>query len=235
MENPSTQASSQVEKFYGVAKGRVPGVYTDWATALEQIVGWKGPKYKKFATKGEAEEFVRSGGGITAKHTLIRSTKDVESMTVSDTVQADMPAAHDKKRVRNAMTSHESPIRLGDDRKADLKMNYIVPANPTTIASQKEILRIYTDGSSLGNGKHGARAGLGVYFGPGDPRQAFDFLTCLPFTRRSDLCIICGNHCNLVPCGTIQVGRFKTPTYQFSLGISQNDCQVCPKPTNVQS
>jgi ribonuclease HI len=31
-------------------------------------------------------------------------------------------------------------------------------------------LKIYTDGSSLGNGKLGAVAGVGVYFGPNDPR-----------------------------------------------------------------
>lgn len=34
-------------------------------------------------------------------------------------------------------------------------------------------IRVYTDGSSLGNGKTGALAGVGVYFGPSDKRQAF--------------------------------------------------------------
>jgi ribonuclease HI len=32
------------------------------------------------------------------------------------------------------------------------------------------MLRIYTDGSSLGNGSKAAQAGVGVYFGPGDTR-----------------------------------------------------------------
>lgn len=32
------------------------------------------------------------------------------------------------------------------------------------------VLRIYTDGSSLGNGKYGASAGVGVYFGEDDSR-----------------------------------------------------------------
>lgn len=39
-----------------------------------------------------------------------------------------------------------------------------------TGGSQTGILRIYTDGSSLGNGKAEAFAGVGVYFGPGDQR-----------------------------------------------------------------
>ena len=34
------------------------------------------------------------------------------------------------------------------------------------------MLRIYTDGSSLRNGQAGARAGVGVYFGPQDPKYA---------------------------------------------------------------
>lgn len=36
--------------------------------------------------------------------------------------------------------------------------------------SQTEPIRIHTDGSSLGNGKAVAFAGVGVYFGPGDKR-----------------------------------------------------------------
>lgn len=36
--------------------------------------------------------------------------------------------------------------------------------------SQTEPIRIHTDGSSLGNGKAGAFAGVGVFFGPGDKR-----------------------------------------------------------------
>ena len=35
-----------------------------------------------------------------------------------------------------------------------------------------DVCVVYTDGSSLGNGMMGARAGAGVYFGPGDPRRA---------------------------------------------------------------
>ena len=37
-------------------------------------------------------------------------------------------------------------------------------------AAQTEPIRIHTDGSSLGNGRAGAFAGVGVYFGPGDKR-----------------------------------------------------------------
>lgn len=38
------------------------------------------------------------------------------------------------------------------------------------------MLTIYTDGSSLGNGAAGARAGVGVYFGPGDSKNVSEAL-----------------------------------------------------------
>lgn len=37
------------------------------------------------------------------------------------------------------------------------------------------VLTIYTDGSSLANGRRGARAGVGVFFGPGDKRYGVSF------------------------------------------------------------
>lgn len=36
--------------------------------------------------------------------------------------------------------------------------------------SEDSVIVIYTDGSSLGNGKEGSYAGVGIYFGPLDSR-----------------------------------------------------------------
>ena len=40
----------------------------------------------------------------------------------------------------------------------------------TVGTSQTGPIRVHTDGSALGNGKIGAAAGVGVYFGPGSKR-----------------------------------------------------------------
>lgn len=45
------------------------------------------------------------------------------------------------------------------------------------------MLNIYTDGSSLGNGGHGAVAGVGVYFGPRNPNNISE---PLPGTRQTN-------------------------------------------------
>lgn len=114
--NPSKPVG---DKFYGVAVGRVPGVYEDWALAAEQIKDVKGPKYKKFGTRQEAEEFVRTGGKS--------STKAVQE-----------PSSKKLKKTQSSSTDRT--------------------------------MHVYTDGSSRGNGKKGALAGVGVYFGDNDSR-----------------------------------------------------------------
>lgn len=93
----------------------------------------KGPKYKKFGTKAEAEAFVKSGWK-TSK--VAQSTAAQEAKVKQD---EDGPA------LKKAKISGEVP-------------------------SRKRVARVYTDGSSLGNGQKGAMAGVGVFFGVNDPR-----------------------------------------------------------------
>ena len=52
------------KKFYAVARGRQPGIYTTWfgpEGAQVQVLGFEGARYKGFATRPEAEAFMRSG------------------------------------------------------------------------------------------------------------------------------------------------------------------------------
>lgn len=53
------------KKYYGVAVGRQPGIYTQWfgeSGAYVQVKGYPGARYKGFATQKEAETFVRGHG-----------------------------------------------------------------------------------------------------------------------------------------------------------------------------
>ncbi len=133
---PSAAADNKPPRFYGVAVGRKPGVYTEWSAAQEAIVGWKGPKFKKFDTRTEAEAFVRSYGAASraAKQPLFDADADEEEDEFQE------PPA---KKVKNA-------VKLANSRNG--------------------VVVVYTDGSSLGNGRAGATAGVGVYFGDSDSR-----------------------------------------------------------------
>ena len=47
------------KKFYAVAKGIKPGIYTKWPEAKAQIDGFAGALYKGFATYSEAEQWLK--------------------------------------------------------------------------------------------------------------------------------------------------------------------------------
>lgn len=121
------------EKFYGIAVGHNPGVYETWTAAAEQIKDVKGPKYKKFATREEAEEFVKSGGKVSKK---VETSKTTKKEAKSNDSGVDGPSAKKAK----------------------------------TGSSNGKTVRVWTDGSSRGNGRLGAVAGVGVFFGEDDPR-----------------------------------------------------------------
>jgi ribonuclease HI len=57
------------KKFYAIARGRVPGIYDNWPLAHVQVMGFPGARYKGFASRGEAEAWLKepvlpSGLGI---------------------------------------------------------------------------------------------------------------------------------------------------------------------------
>ncbi len=61
--DPNSASFGQT-KFYGVQRGRVPGVYTDWPSAQAQVVGWTRPKHRCFSTRAEAETFVKEAESV---------------------------------------------------------------------------------------------------------------------------------------------------------------------------
>ncbi len=48
------------KKFYAIAVGRKPGIYTKWPDAQAQVMGFAGAKYKGFATRAEAEKWLKN-------------------------------------------------------------------------------------------------------------------------------------------------------------------------------
>ncbi|KAL2264995.1 hypothetical protein VTJ83DRAFT_7505 [Remersonia thermophila] len=152
--NPtSAAADNKPPRFYGVAVGRTPGVYTEWSEAQEAIKGWKMPKYRKFDTREEAEEFVRTyragaAGDASAQAALDGDAADEEPVSQTKTA---------------AMAS---------------------------LQQQNSVVVVYTDGSSRANGRADAAAGVGVYFGPGDPRNISERLKGLQTNQRAELTAI---------------------------------------------
>ncbi len=49
------------KKFYVIWLGHVPGVYTSWTSAKQQVDGYKGAKYKSFPDRAQAEAAYAKG------------------------------------------------------------------------------------------------------------------------------------------------------------------------------
>lgn len=167
-------------RFYGVAVGLVPGVYTDWPNAQRQILGVKGPKYKRFSSKADAIEFVEAN----------RKSVAVDS---EDTTNVGKPISYEtsgesgEPSLKSRMVDTEPKMAMRPKR----AITNVFQSRSARSASDSTTLNVYTDGSSLGNGKRGASAGVGVYFGVGDGRNISERLQGLRQTnQRAELTAI---------------------------------------------
>lgn len=67
---------NMTEKFYAVKEGREPGIYTTWEECQNQVKGYSNAKYKSFAAKKEAEDYVN--GKIHVKPVIKPATSPVD-------------------------------------------------------------------------------------------------------------------------------------------------------------
>ncbi|KIE04016.1 RNase H domain protein, partial [Metarhizium majus ARSEF 297] len=153
-------SSDEPERFYAVAVGNPTGIYTDWNEAALAIKGVKGPKYKRFGTRMEAVVYIKQHGSREAIEAL---GETYAAAPVESSVSPTPVVASAKKTASKTAAKKAEP---GVQRPAE------------------DVLQIYTDGSSLANGKAGSRAGVGVYFGDGDPRNVSERLVGDPQTNQ---------------------------------------------------
>lgn len=127
--------------YYAVAKGKKPGIYTDWETASLMVNGFSQPKYKKFKLKKEAEEYME-----------LNSTKISNSLNLT---------FNDENVVSDTMDTFEKLfIKQPTKLKTEILYQNFIPD-----------YCVYTDGACIDNGKPSAVAGFGIYFGKNDPRN----------------------------------------------------------------
>ncbi|KAL9131724.1 MAG: hypothetical protein Q9217_000399 [Psora testacea] len=214
-ENPSQGSAlglSPTAKFYAVKNGRVPGIYTDWPSAQEQITGCQKPKHRCFTSRAEAQKFLDEDSlqadesPITPQadsRSFFSSNNDAEALREPIT----QPSSQKKtKKLRNgshkmkqdvpeyneeAFEPGTGPLPPGSEDGFDANIMFDPGSGKVVYKTQEQRqatkpaptggsltgpIRIYTDGSSLGNGKAGAFAGIGVYFGPSDKRNVSETL-----------------------------------------------------------
>ncbi len=152
------------------------------------------PKHRRFATRAEAEAFVaegRKGAAAAAVAAAQHAAKRVKLVN-----GAAAPAGlvlNDKQEEAHgniyepgtgplppdAEDGFDPNIKLDSDGNLVYKTKAEKTSNKTIPKPDPPpgMLTIYTDGSSLRNGAAGARAGVGVYFGPGDIKNVSEALS----------------------------------------------------------
>ncbi|KZT51160.1 hypothetical protein CALCODRAFT_503850 [Calocera cornea HHB12733] len=131
-------------QFYAVRRGRVPGVYTSWDDTLAQVNGYSGAVHQGFRTREEAEAFVNG-----------QPTPSVPNSAGPSQPYARPIPAQSKTTATNFIASVIAPPK--DEEIKGL----------TEVEDGKTWRVVYTDGACSGNGKQGAKGGVGVYWGPG--------------------------------------------------------------------
>ena len=199
-EDVSTSKNAKASyKFYAVRAGRVPGIYTDWPSALKQVTGWTKPQHKCFSTRAEAQRFIDfqetkaptnvfnmgesvQGSGLQPEGS--ESTTKRPKKSTASASRGKNSVAHSKEA---ETFQYEPGVNLPPGAEDGFDSNILLgPGSGNVIIKTRRqktatklhssgptvdsMLRVYTDGSSLGNGQPGAFAGVGVYFGPSDSR-----------------------------------------------------------------
>lgn len=203
-DRASATPKSGKQKFYGVAVGHVPGVYTEWSAVQAQIKGIGGCKHKSFATQAEALAFVNEFKRDKSAPISLRGDLSEASSATDKHSKVGENTSNTSKRQKKEDTAPASTLTNGHTKfepgmgplppdaedgfdrtiKLDINSGHIRAKTSDELRATKSQptgdftgpITVYTDGSSLNNGKAHAVGGVGVYFGPHDPRNVSEAL-----------------------------------------------------------
>jgi ribonuclease HI len=178
--------------FYSVANGRTPGVFLTWAECEKSVKDFPGAKFKKFTSEKEANDFCKNSNSVkpilnqTNKSKYSNITFESESESDSEPKPKVKVKSISSKPVTNNFVNtraEEEEIRANinfdtsesddSDLESNLKLKETNKESnySTELGDFKPDIIVYTDGACISNGRSNAKAGIGVYFSPEDPRN----------------------------------------------------------------
>ncbi|OXB65719.1 hypothetical protein ASZ78_011776 [Callipepla squamata] len=161
--------------FYAVRKGRQTGVYRTWAECQQQVNRFPSASFKKFATETEAWAFVGAGhpGGQQSAPTGSVASWSGRGRACKRPYEQSANEEHTVKRAKH--DEGQSEPLVSED-----KFSYM-----------GDFAVVYTDGCCSGNGRNRARAGIGVYWGPGHPLNISERLPGRQTNQRAEIHAAC--------------------------------------------
>lgn len=151
--------------YYCVRLGHNPGIYKTWKEAEKEIKDYKGAIYKEFQTKDEAEYYMNTGKEYYIDYKNIIKIKNNDALL--DKTQ---------KTLFNC-NSNKKPSVVQESKKK----------NEETEKSKPKLIRIWTDGSSINNGKNNCKAGYAVFFSNKSERNTCGKITKEPSNQKAEL------------------------------------------------
>ncbi|ODV64413.1 ribonuclease H family protein, partial [Ascoidea rubescens DSM 1968] len=170
--------------FYAVRRGYKTGIFKTWEECQAQINGYSCSEFKKFSTQAEALGYLKTSSREKS-FTTHPISKPVSKVRYNYGKTIDNDVKNNEKILRyqnivpkvisfeSSTSLYKSPVNSYDDS-----------------VSSYENEHIYTDGASKGNGKEGAKAGFGCFFGMGDPRNHYGKVVGQQTNQRAELSAI---------------------------------------------
>ncbi|KPJ13751.1 Ribonuclease H1 [Papilio machaon] len=204
--------------YYAVARGRISGIFMNWADCESQVKGFPGARYKKFNTAADAEKFIISEGGsqktnnVTNGNKIVKATNSQHQPKAQEKQITVKPSRKRTKTPENQIDTDSDEDDLSnvltkqmDDIEKRLKVfekdvNKIIKKGTKSTEKKTMLIdlpqpkkhksgkfefnedddgyvQVYTDGACSSNGRNGARAGIGVYWGDGHPLNVSEPVT----------------------------------------------------------
>ncbi|XP_077009205.1 ribonuclease H1 isoform X3 [Tamandua tetradactyla] len=154
--------------FYAVRRGRKTGVFLTWSECRAQVDRFPAARFKKFATEDDAWAFVRKsvspdGSEGTGKRTRVSSMAGQKNKLVPES----QVKANRRPHASLDIDEEENAEPCAKHVKQDTESISLVGKDKFSYMG--EFVVVYTDGCCSSNGRRRARAGIGVYWGPGHP------------------------------------------------------------------
>lgn len=166
-----------------------------------QILNYNGAKYKKFPNPSEAESWIQGNVGADVARMAMESFLEMNPAFRS-AIEASVQPASKIPGAAPAPFAASGEFPSATSASGDP----VVPATTMAASSSSNVIKpppdgepwiVYSDGSCQGNGKVGAVAGVGIWWGKDDPR--YDFLDRLDAHNGSHAHIPLQEHMRAMP------------------------------------
>lgn len=170
--------------YYAVRTGRQTGVFQTWEECERYVKGFPGARYKKFSTQDEAKSFVvGSDSGYSASYSYAASTYCGSRKRSWNDFSEN--SSYNPRGYEHFKPSY--PSFSSSSSSSSLSPSSLFSSSSSTASSSDSRPVVYTDGCCTKNGRKGARAGIGVYWGPGNSRNVSDRLEGKQTNQRAEI------------------------------------------------